>query len=486
MNWMSVITTTILLFGLTGCRTGKDIDPNASPMTPPVEWGMATTSSDAGAIAFSELKTDELDRLIKTAFEQNPDLMSMAARVQSAASNARIARADLFPNVGLGLFGSESKQNFIGLPIPGAGNDVLTTQFKSFGLNMNASWELDIWGRLRRGKNAAKAEYVAAENDFAYYQLSLSAQVAKAWAQALAAQSQLELSMETSHNFQTTSDRIRERFLHGLSPSLEYRLALNSSEAAQALLQQRHEQKEVVVRLLQILIGQYPDGKLQNVSGLPYPAEPVPAGLPSELLQRRPDLVAAQWRLKAADHRLWAARKALFPRLSLTGSAGTSTAGMKDLLDTDFTVWNVAGNLTQPLFQGGRILAGIDFSKATVQLALADYHSSLLKAFNEVETGLQTDYWLRKRHDHLQKAAEQSRAALSLAEDRYESGLTEIFSVLESQRRQLNDATQLIEVRRLLYANRIDLMLALGGPVESMEHQATVSISDPTLNLSKK
>lgn len=484
MSWVSIALSIILIIGFTGCRSGKEIDPNATSVSPPVEWGMHSSPSDDHLLAFSELKTDELDLLIATAFERNPDLRSMAARVQLTAANARIARADLFPNIGFGLLGNRTQQNFIGLPIPGAENDVLTARFKSFGFNMNASWELDIWGRLRREKNAAKAEYISAENDFIYYQLSLAAQVAKTWAQASSAQSQLELSVETSNNFQTTSDRIRERFLQGLSPSLEYRLALNSSEAAHALLQQRREQKEASVRLLQVLVGQYPDGKFNSVSELPFPNEPVPAGLPSELLQRRPDLIAAQWRLKAADHRLWAARKALFPRLSLTSSTGTSTPGVQDLLNTDFTVWSVAGNLTQPLFQGGRLMAGIDFSKAHVQQALSDYHSSLLRAFNEVETGLQTDHWLRKRHDHLRKAAEQSRAALELAEDRYESGLADLFTVLESQRRQLNDATQLIEVRRLLYANRIDLMLALGGPFQSTKYQPTASISDPNLNLS--
>ena len=444
---------------------------------------MPTEPGDAQSEAFSELKTEELDTLIKIAFEQNPDLRSMSTRVQSAASNARIARADLYPSIGLGLLGSETKQNFIGLPIPGAGNDVLTTRFRSFGLNMNATWELDIWGRLRSGKKAARADFLAASNDYAYYQLSLEAQVAKSWAQVVATQGQLNLAAETSDNFQTTADRIRERYLQGLSPSLEYRLALNSSESALALLQQRNEQKEVVVRLLQILVGQYPDGHFLAQSELPFPSKPLPAGLPSELLQRRPDLMAAQWRLKAADHRLWAARKALFPRLSLTGSAGTSTAAMRDLLDTDFTVWNIAGNLTQPLFQGGRLLAGIDFSKANVQQALAEYHSSLLKAFNEVETGLQTDYWLRQRYVHLQKAAEQSQAALTLAKDRYEKGVAEIFTVLESQRRYLNDATQLIEVKRLLYVNRIDLMLALGGPYEPGEVLLSSTENQSTSNL---
>lgn len=485
MNRSIAFTLCVLIVGLTACRTGKDVDPASMPVSPPPQWGMATAGGDISPDAFTELKTDELDQWIAMALQNNPDIRSMAARVQSAASNARIARADLFPNVGLGLLGSESKQNFIGLPIPGAGGDVLTTQFRSFGLNMNATWELDIWGRLHRGKQAAKAEFKAAQNDYAYYQLSLAAQVAKSWAQVVSTQGQLNLALEISNNFQTTSERIRERFLHGLSPSLEYRLALNSSEGALALLQQRLEQKEVVVRLLQVLSGQYPDGDFKTHSVLPYPRARIPAGLPSELLQRRPDLVAAQWRLKAADHRLWAARKALFPRLSLTGSAGTSSASMNDLLDSDFTVWNVAGNLTQPLFQGGRILAGIDFSKANVQRALADYHSSLLKAFNEVETGLQTDHWLQERHHHLQNAAVQSRAALSLAEDRYENGLAEIFTVLESQRRHLNDATQLIELRRLMYVNRIDLMLALGGPYEHEELRADTSTPGPTLNLSK-
>lgn len=472
----------LLSLAFVGCRTGKDIDPNVPPLAAPAEWGKKTASSDSQSDAFSELKTEELDQLIQIAFEHNPDLRSMSARVQSAASNARVARADLFPSVGLGFLGSETRQNFIGLPIPGAGNDVLTTRFRSFGLNMNATWELDLWGRLRSGKKAAKADFLAASSDYAFYQLSLAAQVAKAWAQVVATQGQLNLAEETSDNFQTTANRIRGRYLQGLSPSLEYRLALNSSEMALALLQQRKEQKEVVVRLLQILTGQYPDGKLQVNSELPFPSASVPAGLPSELLQRRPDLRAAQWRLKAADHRLWAARKALFPRLSLTGSAGTSTASMQDLLDTDFTVWNVAGNLTQPLFQGGRLLAGIDFSKASVQQELSEYHSSLLKAFNEVETGLQTDFWLRERYVHLQQAAEQSRAALSLAEDRYESGLAEIFTVLESQRRHLNDATQLIEVRRLIYVNRIDLMLALGGPYEPEEIFLSLTSNDSTQN----
>ncbi|HAW02382.1 MAG TPA: hypothetical protein DCX10_11675, partial [Verrucomicrobiales bacterium] len=112
---------------------------------------MNSAPIDDRLLAFSELKTDELDLLIATALERNPDLRSMAARVQLAAANARIARADLFPNIGFGLLGNQTQQNFIGLPIPGAENDVLTARFKSFGFNMNASWELDIWGRLRRG-----------------------------------------------------------------------------------------------------------------------------------------------------------------------------------------------------------------------------------------------------------------------------------------------------------------------------------------------
>jgi len=466
-----------------GCRSGATKEARSQAIQPPAQWSLAGETEGAGLIgeAFSELRCEELDALMDATFRQSPDLVSMGARLRRAVANARIAGADLMPAIGAGFGASETKQNFIGLPIPGSGGNVLTTRFKSYGLNLNASWEVDLWGRLRAGKKAASHELKAAEQDYAYYHMSLAAQVAKAWAQVVIAQTQWKLAVETSEIFVTTSELVKNRYLNGIKPSLELRLALNSTESARALVQQRREQLEIATRMLQILVGEYPDGQFQSEVDLPFPNAQVPAGLPSELLKRRPDLQAAEWRLKAADKRLYAARKAFYPRLSLTGSAGTSTAAMGDLLNSDFTVWSLASNVAQPLFQGGRLLAGIDMSKAGIQEALADYHSSLLRAFGEVETGLQSDHWLRKRHASLQLAVEQSEAALRLAEDRYQQGVADIFAVLESQRRYLNDRTQLIEVRRLLYVNRVDLLLALGGGFEAPDAQISLQSNAPSL-----
>lgn len=467
----------------TGCRSGASKEPTSKAVEPPREWSSVSETGRPALTgeAFSELRCEELDALMDATFRQSPDLVSMGARLQRAVANTRIAGADVLPVIGAGYGASETKQNFIGLPIPGAGGNVLTTRFKSYGLNLNASWEVDLWGRLRAGKKAASHELRAAEQDYAYYHMSLAAQVAKAWAQVVTAQTQWKLAVETSDISVTTSELVKNRYLSGINPSLELRLALNSAESARALVQQRREQLEIATRMLQILVGEYPDGQFQSESDLPFPSAQVPAGLPSELLQRRPDLQAAEWRLRAADKRLYAARKALYPRLSLTGSFGTSTASMDDLLNSDFTVWSLASNVAKPLFQGGRLLAGIDLSKARIQEALADYHSSLLRAFGEVETGLQSDHWLRKRHSSLQLAVEQSEAALRLAEDRYQQGVADIFVVLESQRRYLNDRTQLIEVRRLLYVNRVDLLLALGGGFEAPDTSISPQSKTPSL-----
>ncbi|MDA7617798.1 TolC family protein [Verrucomicrobia bacterium] len=464
---LHIVGLFFVLFALTGCRGTPEKLDSWEPLSPPQAWTSPTgsTATLVENVGFEELQPPELQTLIRITLEKSPTVRSMIARLDAAAATARLANAEGYPSIGFGLSGGENRQNFIGLPIPGSDGDVLSTQFRSFGWNMNATWEWDLWGRLRAGKQAAALEFQAQDKDFAFYQLSLATQVAKAWSLAVTAQAQWELAQASSASQRQSADSIQARYLKGLQTSLEYRISMQASEVSQALLQARRVEKENALRLLQAFTGHYPDGNLGIASSLPIPNEALPSGLPSELLQRRPDLKAAEWRLLATDKRLYEARKALYPRLSITGSAGGSTAEMRDLLDTEFSVWNLAGNVVQPLFQGGRLLAGIDFSKAKRREALADYHASVLNAFSEVETGLQSDHWLRVRHGHLEMAVEHSRASLKLSETRYARGLVDLSAVLESQRHQLADMSQLLELRRQWYSNRIELLLALGGGV---------------------
>jgi len=223
------------------------------------------------------------------------------------------------------------------------------------------------------------------------------------------------------------------------------------------------------VRQLEILLGRYPDGELAMDLAFPDMPRPVPAGLPSEMLSRRPDLRASEQRLKSADWRVAESKATLLPRLSLTASGGTTSEDLADLISTDFKVWTVAANLAQPVFEGGRLRAGVKRSQARVRAALADYQGAVLRAFSEVESALVAEHFLARREEDLAEAVLQSQAALDLADLRYSAGLDHYITVLEAQRRLFEAETLHVSIRRLRLENRVDLHLALGGGFPSRE-----------------
>ena len=233
---------------------------------------------------------------------------------------------------------------------------------------------------------------------------------------------------------------------------------------------------DTALRQLEILLGRYPAAQLVLPAGLPELDGPVAAGLPSEVLTRRPDLAAAERRVAAAGARVAEARAALYPQLRLTGSAGTSSDQVADLLDGDFSVWSFAGSLLQPLFQGGRLRAGVDLAAAGADEALAAYASAVLRALGEVETALAAEKGLAEQETALAAAALQAEAARRLAEERYETGLGEYLVVLESQRGALDTASRRLEVQRRRLVARVDLYLALGGDLPPAESGS----GDPT------
>jgi len=222
---------------------------------------------------------------------------------------------------------------------------------------------------------------------------------------------------------------------------------------------------------LEVLLGRYPTGKLLTefpIDDYPRFPGPVPAGLPSELVSRRPDLISAERRLAAADQRVLQARRSLYPRLSLTTSGGTASAELGDLLDGDFGVWSLVANLTQPIFQGGRLRAGIDRAEAVGDEALASYAGSVLQAYSEVEANLNAEGRLLERVTHLGEEARQLIKAQELAEERYRSGVGGYITVLESQTRAVVAQSNLLSTQRLRLTNRVDLYVALGGGFEPL------------------
>ena len=458
---------------LLSCSTGPPIKHPRLEVEPPAQWTAGRVGGEPAKIPrWASFADSTAAELVAEALSRNYDLKAAAARLQAAAAQARIAGAELFPQVGAGADGSRRKQNFVGFPIPGLGDEVLATTTNNYGVSLNLSWEVDLWGRLRAGKTAAAAEFRAAEADFRGAQLSLAAQTARTYLSAVEAGRQVELAQSTVDNYRLSSERIRERYDRGLRPSLDLRLTLSNLAVAEALLHQRRRQLDAMRRQLELLLGRYPAATVELSRELP-PAPPrIPVGLPADLVGRRPDLAAAERRLAASASRLAASRAALYPRIGLTASGGRSSDELNDLLDGDFSVWNLVGNLTLPLFQGGRLRAAVDLAKAGSEQALAIYASSALKAYAEVESTLAAEGFLVQQEQALQEAARQARAARGLAQDRYDTGLTDLITVLESQRRAFEAESQLLAVRRQRLEARIDLHLALGGgfePIDSSE-----------------
>lgn len=445
--------------GCSGSRSARKL-----PVAIPSEWAAKGTNGAVNADRWWESFGDaQLALVVDEALRANHDLRKAAARVEAARGQAKIAGADLLPSAGFSFDSQRRQQNFVGLPIPGAQDRVLTSRSTTHTALLTASWELDLWGRIRSGRRAAIRELEASEREYRAAQLSLAAQTARAWMAAAEAKKQLELARATATSYGTTVRQVRQRYERGIRSPLDLRLALGSEASAQALVAQRENQYQAAARVVEILLGRYPAGNIKTAEALPEVPAAVPAGLPSELLERRADVVAAERRMEASRARVSEAKAALFPRISLTASGGRSSSEVADLLSSQFNIWTLAGNFAQPIFEGGKLRAGVKLAQAQSKQSVEEYASAVLRAFQEVETALAAEQHLERWERELAESVEQTAAATRLAEERYRNGLEEFVTLLESQRRALEAESQLLGVRRQRLENRIDLHLALGG-----------------------
>lgn len=457
---------------LCGCASApKRQTPDISLATPP-QWTAGVPGASETLPADTEWWRDfdngHLDTLVQEALQQNYSLKAAVARVDQAAAAARIAGAELFPSISAGFQASRRRQNLFGIPIPGTGG-VITTRTTSYGVSLDTNWELDLWGRIRKGQSAAAAEVEASWAELASIRLSIASQTVKAWFALIEANQQVELAEKTVESYRTSAEYVRARYEEGVRSSLDVRLALANLAGAEALLELRKTILDQTTRQLEILLGRYPASRLTADSNLPNVPSTVPGGLPSDLLIRRPDLLSAERRFAAAEARVSEARRAFFPRLTLTASGGTTAQQLADLTNGDFSVWSIAAGLVQPIFQGGRLIANLALSNAASDQALAQYANAILVAFGEVESALFAEEALAKREYFLDEATRQAEAARLLAERQYNAGLVDYITVLETQRRALTSRSEYISIKRERLDARVNLHLALGGGFELAE-----------------
>ena len=453
-----------------GCASPPPVKVPELTMAVPAEWTGADLEIGSVSIDWwRDFSDDGLSSAVETAIAENYDLQAAAARLEQVAFDARIAGGALMPSMQASYSGIRRKQNFVGFPIPGAEDRVLSTVFTNQSSSFDISWEVDLWRKLRAGEQATLAELQRSAADLRGAQLSIAGQTAKAWFSIAEAQQQVSLSEATVANFLESSERVRDRFEAGIRPALDLRLALLNVSNAEAQLDQRRQQLDAAKRQLDVLVGRYADGTFSTPENLPVTPSNVPGGLPADLVARRPDLVAAERAVAASEARLQVTRRELLPTISLTANTGTSTNALRSLLDGDFSVWGFVGNVVAPLWQGGRLRAQVSRAEAQVAEVLATYVNTALLAYSEVETALAAEQFLDDRADHLTNSVTQARAAERLADERYSTGLDTYITVLDSQRSAFQAESDLIAARRLRLDNRVDLYLALGGGFEQLD-----------------
>ena len=464
MKNASTAAAALAMIALLGCAKSISRPERNLTVQAPGQW-TAVELPDEGPDGdwWGYMSDAGLDQAIRAALTHNHDLRAASARIDAARRQARIAGAAALPSLEASLGRTRQRNNFIGLPFPGTEGRVLSSINTNIGLALNLSWEADVWGRVAAGKIAAGADVQAAEADLQGVRLSLSGQAAKAWFAALEAKRQIGLARASLESYRTSAQRVRARFESGIRPSLDLRLALTEVSRAESLVEQRRQQLDAAVRQLEILMGQYPNAAYEIAEDLPAIPERIPAGLPSDLVHRRPDLLAAERRLLAADARISQARADLRPRFALTGSSGTTSNQLQDLIDGDVFVWSLFSGVTQPLFNHGRLKAQVQQNEAIAAEAAAAYEQTILRSYGEVETALAADRFLAQQGDALETATKQALAAQELAEQRYRSGLSDIITVLQAQRTALDSESALLSIRRARLDNRVDLHLALGG-----------------------
>lgn len=394
----------------------------------------------------------KLESLVVEALEHNLNLRAAVARVDTAAGYAVQASAELKPAIGLG--GSLGAQE---------GFSSSDLALSTSGLKLNASWELDLWGRVRAQAAAGEAAFEAAQFQLEWVYRSLAAQTAKTWFLVSEARMQQELAEEALVLYQRTEGLISAKFEQGQVTKRELALARANVASGQVAVRQARGAREQATRALEIILGRYPAAAIEGAKEFVPVPPPIPAGIPSELLERRPDLRAAERAVAAQFYQIQSAEAARLPRITLTGGLGTSSNELVDIISLGSDFWAAGVNFAAPLYTGGALEAQVDIESAQFQEAMANYGSAALRAFSEVEQGLSNETLLREREGYIEELLSESQEALRVANTQFNVGKVDFLNVLQQQGQVISARSSLLNIQDQRLQQRVDLHLALGG-----------------------
>ena len=446
---------------LSGCMVGPDY---ARPEVPqPGEFRSQIGSSDATSFAdlpwWDVFNDPALESLITEALTNNTDLVVAAARIDQARALLGVSRSELYPQLDYEIEGGRQQT----LLPDAVDNSADTASFNSIGGLLNAAWELDVWGRIRRSNEAARANLFAQEEVRRGILLTLVSDVAAGYFRLLRLDRELAIAQESSGVFQNTLNLFNIRFEAGRDSRLPVERAranYDSSLARIADLRREIAQQE---NALSVLAGGYPRAIQRGVPLTAQQMPETPIGLTTDLLRRRPDIRAAEQNMIRANAEVGVAVANFYPRIGLSALAGAVGLDSNGGINGDFGVWNILGNLAGPLFTGGRLESIYDERRAFWDETVAQYRQTILVAFRETSDALVAQQTLAARRAALETQVRSLRAAVELANVRYREGRASYFEVIEAEQQLFPVEDQLAQVQQAQLVETVNLYKALGG-----------------------
>lgn len=495
MKRINALPSTLLLAAaacltLAGCAirqapVGEEIMPEKTREKIPGHWAGPHRSGTVVPGWILSFHDRELTALVEDAVERNPDLKAAAARVEASRAAVRIAASSLYPRIAMKGLGERQGQHLWGDLGEGidppdfgssgtenAGGTGLSTSVDEtskrwvYGIAAGAAWEADVWGRIRSKKAAAKSESLALEADYEFARESLAAAVARAYFTTIEAAQQEANAQETLNIYQEYSKLTDVQKQQGFASDFDVSQIKSRTATAEDALYTAQQVRAQTIRAIEVVTSHYPAGRFDVRRSFPGQPRAVPAGLPAQILERRPDLIASERRFAAAFHRVNEARTARLPRFVLSAGSGLGTADLDGIGTLNALVWTFASGITQPIFFGGELQAAVDLRTAEQKAAVASYVGHALRSFGEVEDALANDYYLRQREGALAEAVSSSADSVKFGRLQLEQGQIDMFTILRLTGENLAAKVQLTQIRASRLRERVNLYLALGGDFE--------------------
>ncbi|WP_085583783.1 MULTISPECIES: efflux transporter outer membrane subunit [unclassified Pseudomonas] len=458
---LSAISSLLIALALGGCSMAPTYERPDAPVADHWRGQSAQAGTAINELSWQTFIVDpQLRGLITTALDNNRSLRQTLLDIEQARAQYRIQRADRVPGLNAGASGNRQRQP---ADLSNSGRSEVASQYQ-VGLAL-PEYELDLFGRVKSLSDSALQEFLATEEAARAARIALIAEVSQAYLVHDGAQRRLTLTQQTLISREYSFALISQRRSVGTASALDYQEALGLVEQSRAEQERNLRQKQQAFNALVLLLGTPDAAKSipKTAQDSPMLVQDIAPGTPSSLIERRPDILAAEHRLQARNADIGAARAAFFPRITLTGSFGTSSAQMSGLFDGGSRSWSFVPTLSLPLFDGGRNRAGLSLAEARKDSAVAAYEGTIQTAFREVADALSATDTLRREEQAQRALADTSRETLTLAKARYEGGIDSHLRYLDAQRSSFVDESALIEVGTQRQIALVDLFRSLGG-----------------------